>query len=81
MTAPSSTPAKKCFCITENRITIGMSATIVPRASHHSRTDGRRHGIVSAVEWRGGIAALSLATREIVFLERKIRDDDRPAAA
>lgn len=58
-----------------------MSATLVPRASHHSRTDGRRHGIVSAVEWRGGIAALSLATREIVFLERKIRDDDRPAAA
>jgi len=58
-----------------------MSATLVPRASHHSRADGRRHGIVSAVEWRGRIAALSVASREIVFLERKTRDDDRPAAA
>ena len=30
-----------------------------PIASHHSRSDGKRHGIVSAVEWLGHITAAS----------------------
>ncbi|MEJ8573539.1 hypothetical protein [Microbaculum marinum] len=37
-----------------------------PGASLHSRANGTRHGITTAVEWRGGIVALSRGSGELL---------------
>lgn len=38
-------------------LVVELGADVEPIASHHSRADGKRHGIVSAVEWLGHITA------------------------
>lgn len=40
-------------------LVVELAPDIEPIASHHSRSDGARHGIVSAVEWLGHITAAS----------------------
>jgi hypothetical protein len=38
---------------------VRLDADLAPLASFHSRADGRRHGIVSACEWGGGVVFAS----------------------
>lgn len=58
-------------------LVVEADAGFVPLASHHSRANGVRHGIVSAVEWNGKIAAVSKATGEVLFMGKRLRSNDR----
>ena len=53
-----------------------LGPDMVPRASYQSRANGIRHGIVSAVEWDGRVAAVSRATGEVLFMEARPRSHD-----
>jgi hypothetical protein len=53
-----------------------LSPDMVPWISYHSRANGVRHGIVSAVEWNGGVAAVSKATGEVLFMDSRLQIHD-----
>ena len=53
-----------------------LDDNFVPRTGYHSRANGVRHGIVSAVEWDGKLAAISKATNELLFIDMTGRQDD-----
>jgi hypothetical protein len=53
-----------------------LNPDMVPRTSYHSRANGVRHGIVSTVDWKGRVAAVSKATGEVLCMEPRPRSHD-----
>ena len=49
-------------------LVVRLDATHQPLFSHHSRSDGHRHGIRSIVEWDGTLVAASRGAGELVAL-------------
>ena len=49
---------------------VGLDASFAPVASYHSRADGTRHGVTSAIEHAGSVIAASKGGDAIVSLDR-----------
>lgn len=47
---------------------VTLNDDFVPESGYHSRANGVRHGVVSAIEWKGRFVAVSRATREVLFV-------------
>ncbi len=50
-------------------LVIILDRNFVPMASAHSRANGRRHGITTALEWRGDLIAVSKGNNELLKIE------------
>ena len=48
-----------------------LDSNFMPMASAQSRANGRRHGITSALEWRGDLIAVSKGSNELLKLSMK----------
>ncbi|MFO1089933.1 MAG: hypothetical protein U1E46_10210 [Hyphomicrobiales bacterium] len=50
-------------------LVVELDEALQPLRSHHSRADGRRHGITSAIDFGGGIAAASKGGDVVVSID------------